>query len=583
MAQVSTDWKFVHEWILDRMFLSGIPTHYLIGDPNFLPPESIRFFHIDKNWMDCYVDGALSVANHLAQDDDVIRNTIKHQFNLYLSSKILVDPRDPNSDALHYPQVPIYGFFLRSAVCTIFPSLIIQAPFIDDTKRGGRAPICLQRPLGKDIIMVLLDRLPDGGELDLLRFTQPPHQQRFSAGDFLDDTKIEFLFRKVYPNPQDDGTLQTDFLHEFGDAATFTKGSTDIYDWDSRCLNLERLEDFMFNDTTGLFTTKMANEWAPDKRPFKLTSAMAGLQLNDTIKYLEMMAPPSTSTPPDGQIPHRIRAKDPIDGHDEAAALVLSIKNGRTPVQLLKPTPKASTKPAIITLSQALPDHLPKAPLRTTPLYHPDLPLSSLHTTILATAVSPGRRTPMFDYAIYPSTTPFKFKTAFIHTDNPYPADLIFSINLRNPDSLLEGLFLREISFTIPIGPSASRKKTQQSPNELEGPGMAPVSAAGDRGRMLSNQRWVVHMDPGPKFMIVRLIPRSLQLRYPLAVNREVGFRLEGVDTAWDTTDGKGAEEVGTVKVQFKETYGEHVNGDQGSATDFIFVHRVKGFTEPGL
>jgi hypothetical protein len=53
-----------------------------------------------------------------------------------------------------------------------------------------------------------------------------------------------------------------------------------------------------------------------------------------------------------------------------------------------------------------------------------------------------------------------------------------------------------------------------------------------------------------------------------LSVNREVGFQLEGVDTAWDTTDGKGAEEVDSVKVQFKEAYGEHADGDQRSAAD---------------
>ena len=42
----------------------------------------------------------------------------------------------------------------------------------------------------------------------------------------------------------------------------------------------------------------------------------------------------------------------------------------------------------------------------------------------------------------------------------------------------------------------------------------------------------------------------------------------------------QGAGEVGRIKVQFKGTYGEHADGDQGSTADLIFLNRVKGFTE---
>ncbi|KAM0309261.1 hypothetical protein ACHAPQ_012590, partial [Fusarium lateritium] len=76
---VSTDWMVVLSWIVDRMFLDRVPAHYLISDPSHLPPEALRFFYIDPNWVDAMVDGALSLANHMGQDMD--RAAIKWGIN----------------------------------------------------------------------------------------------------------------------------------------------------------------------------------------------------------------------------------------------------------------------------------------------------------------------------------------------------------------------------------------------------------------------------------------------------------------------------------------------------------------------
>ncbi|KAM0210087.1 hypothetical protein ACHAQD_010904 [Fusarium lateritium] len=44
----STNWAAVLGWILNGMYLSDIPPHYLMNELS-LPPESIRFFAIDRN------------------------------------------------------------------------------------------------------------------------------------------------------------------------------------------------------------------------------------------------------------------------------------------------------------------------------------------------------------------------------------------------------------------------------------------------------------------------------------------------------------------------------------------------------
>ena len=42
--------------------LEGVPFNYLVPDATMLPLETIRFFYVDRNWLDALVDGALSVG-----------------------------------------------------------------------------------------------------------------------------------------------------------------------------------------------------------------------------------------------------------------------------------------------------------------------------------------------------------------------------------------------------------------------------------------------------------------------------------------------------------------------------------------
>jgi hypothetical protein len=101
----STDWALMLKWILDRKYFVGIPAHYLITDPAHLPSESLRFFYVDKNWVEALVDGALSICCHLEQDDDQIRTAIKTTLDDYIRMQ------DP--DIGYAPQIPTFGFLMR--------------------------------------------------------------------------------------------------------------------------------------------------------------------------------------------------------------------------------------------------------------------------------------------------------------------------------------------------------------------------------------------------------------------------------------------------------------------------------------
>ena len=642
-SPVSTDWAFLFNWIMDKLFLDSIPTQYLITDPAHLPVEAIRFFHIDPTWLDCLIDGALSVANHLASDDDVVRQSIKTVINDYLCTTVGTGP------TAHLPQVPLYGFFLRSAVVKVFPDLQISIPY--PSGNGiGLAPILVQKRMASDILMVLLDRLPDGGNISKIRLTQPVHQQCFSAGDSLNDQTIEFLFRKVY-RKSDSQAAATDSLHEFGNPHTWSISGTSskAYDWTSRCLNLATVEAELFSGPDGL-AAEMPSEWGPPVQPL-LTSSMAGIQLNDTMKYLEILPNPSVNTSPSGiNIPRQIYV-----GSLPASALKVAAGAPPTTMSSMPSTQAKAAVSRVATqrnssanhttlpvMSQIMPASLSSSPakiqtrsLANTPSHlnsitraknvvnldatpnnattsgvntpSEKLTTSSIQATsgtpagsitgLLGGATNSGSlgslpiiippplpQVPQFQYAVYPSTYVYSrsiLPTRFINTTNPYPPDIIFSINLNTFPLLVNQLLqLHEIDIRIPIGdPSLRNNRTTDI---LGGVGLVPAnSSPGTAARMLSNQRWIVHMDVQAAYLNLRVIPRTMNMTVPVAQNSTLSFKLNEVQIAG--TDGKttttGFAPV-FVNIGITEKYGYYFDTartkwiDQGSAQQVIALQR---------
>lgn len=49
-------------WLSDLYRLKGVPLEYLIPHTDLLPDESIRFFHLDENWIKSMFSGVLSMG-----------------------------------------------------------------------------------------------------------------------------------------------------------------------------------------------------------------------------------------------------------------------------------------------------------------------------------------------------------------------------------------------------------------------------------------------------------------------------------------------------------------------------------------
>ncbi|PLN77509.1 hypothetical protein BDW42DRAFT_196489 [Aspergillus taichungensis] len=284
---VSTDWMVVLSWVMDRLFLHGIPAHYLITDPSHLDHERLHFFHIDANWTDALLDGALSLGNHLGRDRD--RPAIKEAINQYLYDK------PPLLE--HPPQIPSYGFYLRSDVVSMYPDLKVTT-LPDMGFPPVRAPLLRHEIVADGVMLGLFDRIPGSTDFQGLVFTQPPHQQRFAVADTLEADKIHVRMRPQYTVPEKDRP-QTRPPLRMDDLPTKPDDPNNVFLWgtkpgssDLRLLHLPRYATLQLEALNRLMgETEQKQKYFDDDTA---TSALFALQLNDPIFSLTIKFNPQT-------------------------------------------------------------------------------------------------------------------------------------------------------------------------------------------------------------------------------------------------------------------------------------------------
>jgi len=270
--QDDPDWLRMCNFLLDRLSLYSVPPHYLIPDPALLPKESLRFFAIDKHWTDALIDGALSVANHQQPYMDLItRQLLKKQFEEFL--------KKPLPDVKYPPQVPTYGMLMRSDIVAQFPSLSIRAPNLD--KDDLRVPILRHSVIADDALLVLFDREPGSEKLKSLTIQMPPHEQRFSVADHINEDKLTIRWKHIFTAGAPDHSypdLPPPFEYK-KDGSSEPAALKRVYDWPSRTLNMDSYTTTAFNvlkDPKNIPAGTKFEEVVP-------TSVIAAIELNDPL------------------------------------------------------------------------------------------------------------------------------------------------------------------------------------------------------------------------------------------------------------------------------------------------------------
>ncbi|MCX4546269.1 hypothetical protein [Streptomyces sp. NBC_01565] len=124
---------------LDQVtLLAATPFGHLVPDARMLPPESLRFFHVDAQWCAALRDGVLSTG---------------------LGTSLDVAVNDLAREALDPPR-PLSGLLMRSALVKNWPDVVVEP----QRAAGGGFELLeiVHRVItGPDLLLCLVDGVPD--------------------------------------------------------------------------------------------------------------------------------------------------------------------------------------------------------------------------------------------------------------------------------------------------------------------------------------------------------------------------------------------------------------------------------------
>jgi hypothetical protein len=157
----------VRQWLARLRLLENVPFAYLVPDALLLPPESIRFFYIDRAWTDALIQGALSVGT-VSSADRAQLEKLHPQLRDELDEEERLVRQPPGEKVQQGPAGPISGFVLRSRAVSGWPGLHVRAYKTDAAADNAVLPesdpnrlktLRMER-LAPAVLLVLFDGIP---------------------------------------------------------------------------------------------------------------------------------------------------------------------------------------------------------------------------------------------------------------------------------------------------------------------------------------------------------------------------------------------------------------------------------------
>ena len=168
--------KDMLDWLANLALLYPMPNHYLVADPALLPPDTLRFFHLDPNWIAALVAGALSAGLQCRRDfeathqQDLLKPLSKlvQQYRMQLMGKEAVNLAEGD-----FFKTPITGFLLRSQLIADWPGLEVEVTTAGSKKADG-SPLLRLDHLGDHLMLGLVR-----GTIESVHFKEPREQLSF--------------------------------------------------------------------------------------------------------------------------------------------------------------------------------------------------------------------------------------------------------------------------------------------------------------------------------------------------------------------------------------------------------------------
>lgn len=176
----------VVNWFGDLAALRGMPFNYLVPDERMLPPESIRFFQVDRNWMDAVIDGAFSIGRAGASAGSL---EARHTPMVRELARAAAGRRRAGRRTAARASAPVSGFLLRSQAVAGWPNLRVIGG-------DGLEPVRIER-LSEDTMLCLFDAV-----VRSMFLREPPEQLHHGVRRAADDGYYTIL-RSVAGGPGD--------------------------------------------------------------------------------------------------------------------------------------------------------------------------------------------------------------------------------------------------------------------------------------------------------------------------------------------------------------------------------------------
>jgi len=163
----------LYDWLTGLRLLRNVPLAYLIPDSDLLPPESIRFFHVDPTWVDRIIDGVFSAANTGTIDVaysvgmlEMVRNTLDQALGEIATDKI--------AGYNWTPAQGISGMLIRSDLVRRWPDMGVSAYTGTVEADNQEMPVLRCDAISKDILIALF-----AGQPKLVELREPHVGVRF--------------------------------------------------------------------------------------------------------------------------------------------------------------------------------------------------------------------------------------------------------------------------------------------------------------------------------------------------------------------------------------------------------------------
>ncbi|HEY1280426.1 MAG TPA: hypothetical protein VGF22_12195, partial [Acidimicrobiales bacterium] len=157
----------VRRALAELRLLQGVPFSYLVPDASLLPPESVRFFYLDRNWTDAVVEGVLSIGTFTSAERvqlEALRQIIRAEVDE--TERTIRQPG--GEERLSGPGGAISGFLMRSKLVSGWPGLHVRAYRTDRQQDDeiipesdpDRLKVLRMERLAPAVLLVLFDGVP---------------------------------------------------------------------------------------------------------------------------------------------------------------------------------------------------------------------------------------------------------------------------------------------------------------------------------------------------------------------------------------------------------------------------------------